>query len=117
MVTFNYIPLKSKAETLIAKFGKDVTLRKKVASGDEWSPTFVVTDTTVKAVDLNQEIRDRTGSLVGQSVRTLFVSTSAGVTPEKEDKIIIGSELHEIDFVRELNPGGTALLWEVWLAG
>jgi len=110
---FDYAKAKATAERLIAKFGQSATLRQYTTSGDPWNPTLAPTDTTITAVDLNERVRDASGSLVGETVRTLIVSTSAGVVPAKADKVVIGGSAHDIDEVRPLSPGGTALLYEV----
>lgn len=110
-MTYDYARAKATAERLIARFGQDATLRQITQSGDAWAPTLTETDTTVKVVDLNIAQRDGAG-LVGETRRTLYVSTSAGVTPEKGDKVVIGGTEHEIGEVRPLAPGGTNVMFE-----
>lgn len=111
-MAFDYTRAKATAERLIDRFGQDVTLRQTTSSGDPWAPTLTETDTTVKVVDLNRRERDASGTLVGVTRRTLYVSTSAGVTPAKGDKMVIGGTEHEIDEVRPLAPGGTNVMFE-----
>jgi len=111
-VAFNYERTKATAERLIARFGGPATLRKLTATGPDYAPTLTATDTTITVVDLSQRLRDAGGVLVGQSLRTLYVSTAAGVTPEKGDKVVIGGTEHEISEVRTLAPGGTTVMWE-----
>lgn len=115
-MTFNYARSRATAERLIARFGTTATLRQITNSGTEWAPTQTETDTTITVVDLEREVRDAAGTLTGQSKRTLYVSTAAGVTPEKDDKIVIGGTEHEIAEVRTLAPGGTTVMWEVDLS-
>lgn len=115
-MTFDYAASKATAERLISRFGQDATLRQITESGDAWAPTLTETDTTVKVVDLNRRERDASGTLVGVTRRTLYVSASAGVTPAKGDKVVIGGTEHEIDEVRPLAPGGTVVMHEVDLA-
>jgi len=115
-VTFDYARSRATAERLIARFGTTATLHQITTSGDAWAPTTTETDTTVRAVDLSQRLRDASGTLTGESLRTLYVSTSAGVTPAKGDKITVGGIRHEIAEVRTLNPGGVAVMHEVDLA-
>lgn len=116
-MTFNYGPLKSTAERLVDNFGRAATLRQVADSGTAYAPTRTATDTTVRAVDLNLRIGDRAGTSTGQTRRTLYVSTAAGVTPRKRDKIQVGGVWHEIDEVMPLEPGGVVLMWEVLLVG
>lgn len=112
-MTFNYARSKATAERLLASFGQTATLRQITNSGDAWEPSLTETDTSVTVVDLNREVRDASGTLTGQTRRTLYVSTSAGVTPAKGDKVVIGSTEHEIEAVRTLAPGGTTIMHEV----
>jgi len=115
-VAFDYTRSRQTAERLIARFGQSATLRQITNSGTEWAPTQTETDTTITVVDLNERVRDNSGTLVGQTQRTLLVSTSAGVTPGKGDKVFIGGAWHEVSEVRPLSPGGAVILHEVDLA-
>lgn len=107
------------------------TLRQIANVGSEWAPVQTTTDTTLTIVDLNKRVHDNPGTLIGQTLRTLLVSASAGVTIAKADKVAVGLTAalvataeaafepvawHEIAEVRPLAPGGTVLLWEVDLA-
>ena len=114
MATFDYSTLNTTAETLLARFGKSATLRQQsFSSGTAWAPTYANTDTTVTVVEYPTRIRDMNGTLTREIMRTLYVSTAAGVTPAKGDKVQVDSIWHEIDQVRTLNPGGTVLMHEV----
>jgi hypothetical protein len=115
-MAFDYTKTRQTAERLIARFGQSATLRQIANSGTEWAPTQAETDTTITAVDLNERVRDASGTLVGQTQRTLLVSTSAGVTPGKGDKVVIGGAEHEVSEVRPLSPGGVDVMFEVDLA-
>jgi len=121
-MTFDYARPKATAERLLARFGQTCTLRKITNIGTEFDPVQMTTDADVTAVDLNQRIRDRDGTLIGQTLRTLYVSTAASVTPEKGDSVAVGvakasvaisTPFIEIAEVRLLSPGGTSLMWEV----
>lgn len=115
-MTFNYARAATTATRLISRCGQSATLRRITNSGTEWAPTQSETDTTITVVDLEREVRDASGTLTGQSMRTLYVSTSANVTPAKGDKVVIGGVEHEIDAVRTLAPGGVNVMWECDLA-
>jgi len=116
MAVFNYARSQATAERLILRFGQAATLKKIVNSGTEYAPMQTPTDTQITVVDLNHRERDASGALVAQTRRTLLVSTSASVTPEKADTVLIGGTWHEISEVRSLAPGGTLILWEVDLS-
>lgn len=115
-MAFDYTGLKATAESLIARFGQSATLRKNAQSGTAYEPTLTPTDTAITVADFNQRIMDPAGELTGEVVRTLYVSTAAGVTPEKGDKVQIGGVWHEASKVMPLNPGGTVLYYEVEVA-
>lgn len=112
MATFDYSKLKTTAETLLTKFGQSATLRQQTAYGDAWTPQMVEADTTITVVDHNIMTRDDAGGLVGRTRRTLYISTAAGVTPAKGDKVVVGGTEHEIGEVRTVSPGGTVCLFE-----
>lgn len=115
-MTFDYARSRATAERLLARFGQSATLRKITTSGPEYAPVLTETDSTITVVDLERRVRDADGTLVGQSLRTLYVSTSAGETPEKGDKVVIGGVQHDIAEVRTLAPGGTVVMWECDIA-
>lgn len=117
-MSFNYARAAATAQRLIARFGTTATLHPQVTTGPAHRPTVTEGDpVSITVVDLDREIRDASGTLTGQSIRTLYVSTSAGVTPTKSDKVTIDGVKHEIAEVRTLNPGGTTVMHEVDLAG
>ena len=127
-MTFDYAQSEATATRLIERFGQPSTLRQIENIGSEWAPDQATTDTTITVVDLNERVRDNSGTLVGETRRTLLVSTSAGVTIKKANKVVVGLtdaqvataenalepvDWHEIAEVRPLAPGGTIILWEV----
>lgn len=118
MATYDYTKLKATAERLIAKFGKSGTLHNRgTETGPAYNPTQGVdSNTTITAVDLDQSLVKKPGTLVEGVGRTLLVSTAAGIAPTTDDEITIDGTRHAVVDVRELNPGGTALLYEVDLA-
>lgn len=112
-MAFDYSRAAATAQRLISRFGQSATLRQVTDGGDAWNPNPTETDTTIPCVDLNREVRDPSGTLTGETRRTLYISTSAGVTPAKGDKVVIGGAEHEIAEVRTLAPGGTTVMHEV----
>lgn len=115
-MSFDYARAAATAERLIEKFGQTVTLIQLINTGPEWEPDLDEVPTPIKVVDLNHQQRDAGGTLVGHSVRTLYISTSAGVTPVKGNKVKISGKEHEITEVRPLAPAGVAVFWEADLA-
>lgn len=116
---FDYSRSRATAERLIARFGQEVVLIKPgVMAGPEWDRTEgLSTEHVITVVDENSMRRDLTGTLIGEAVHALIVSTSAGIEPEQADRVRIGGRVLEITEVRPLAPGGAVLLWEVSVNG
>lgn len=104
--------------------GFPVTLRKEGdATGDPWNPTpGAPTYTTFYAVDDRREVRDASGTLIGETRRTLTVNATAGVVPSDDDRVAVGITAAEADdgspwldiiAVRPLSPAGIAVLYEI----
>lgn len=114
-MTFDYARAAATASRLITQFGQPATLRKPGAkTGAVYDRTIgAPTDYPVTLVDLNRSVRDRAGTLVGEAVRTIYVSTAGLTVPlEKADTVQIGGQWCEIAEVRPLNPGGVMVFWE-----
>ncbi|MBF9050642.1 hypothetical protein GTA62_14690 [Roseobacter sp. HKCCD9010] len=100
-------------------------IRPGTQTGPDYAPTFgPPTAHALTVIEDIERVRDRDGTLIGQSIRTLLVSTDAEFAPTKADAIWFGMPSdwtddqvkHQIIEVRPLAPGGTVLLWEIDLA-
>lgn len=111
-MTYDYDPLKTTAGRLIDRFGKDAVLRKAgEATGDPWNPTpGADTDYAVRVVETNERVRDRSGTLTGQTLTTIYLG--GDVEPAKADRLQLDGAWFEIDAVRPTQPGPVAVLWE-----
>lgn len=127
MAAFDYAEAAADAVELIAEFGGPATLRQVSTGADPWNPVETTTDTTMTCVDLSQEIRDASGTLTGQTRRTLYISTAEGLVPAKGDRVFVGltkaqvsaltaqeqdAQASEIVALRPLAPGGVNVMWE-----
>lgn len=113
-MSFDYGMTRATATRLIQRFGQRAVLRRPAESGAPWNPTRTPTDVDITAVDLDEEVRDRSGALVGQTQRRLLVSARVGVTPTKADTVSIparSATFHQVSEVRPLAPGGSVLMW------
>ena len=120
MPKFDYSRPRETARRLIARFGKDAKLIKRVASGPEWDRSFEEFPHDIKLVEINQEIRNASGDLTFQRKKMVYISTeglAAGIQPSKEDLIEVNGERIGIERPMALQPGDMILLWEVELAG
>ncbi|TPW26030.1 hypothetical protein [Pararhizobium mangrovi] len=107
-----------------------VTLRyvTKVEGGDPYDPdsgTATPHYVTLYAVQGYEQVRDQSGTLVGQTKRTLTVDATSGTVPGKGMSVALGvtagdanaaSAWIEISAVRPLAPAGTAVLYELDIA-
>lgn len=118
-MNFDYARIRGTAERLLERFGQTATLLKPGEMvGPEWDrEPGLATEYTITVVDENNMRRDMSGTLIGEAVHALIVSTSARVEPEQADRVRIGGRVLEITEVRPLAPGGTVLLWEVTVNG
>ncbi|HEX5933591.1 MAG TPA: hypothetical protein VFY63_05460 [Pseudorhizobium sp.] len=107
--------------------GYPVTLRiPGEATGDPWDPQpGVTTYKTLYAVEGFQEIRDASGTLIGQTRHTLTVTADPDAVPMKSHKVAIGvmaedvaedTAFVEILEVRPLSPAGVPVLYDIDLS-
>lgn len=119
-MSFDYTRIRGTAERLLARFGQTATLVKPGATtGPEHDPQpGPATEHQITVVDENQMQRDQSGTLIGEAVHALIVSTAGGIVPERQDRVRLanGRDLEIID-VRPTAPGGVVLLWEVRVSG
>lgn len=112
--------IREEAALAIAEAGQVATLVKPGATtGPEWDPQpGPATEHQITVVDENQMQRDQSGTLIGEAVHALIVSTAGGIVPERQDRVRLanGRDLEIID-VRPTAPGGVVLLWEVRVSG
>jgi hypothetical protein len=114
-MAFPYAELQQDAEALVADAGRDASLQKPGAkTGDAWDWTDgTPTATTVKVVVTSRVERNEPDTLVKRVDIKALISTSAGVVPERQDKLLLGSETVKIMDVQEIAPGDTTLLYKI----
>ena len=117
MTGFDYTVKKALAERLLARYGKTGTLSQPGATtGPAWDPTpGTPVPTPVDCVELRASIGNQEPSVASRGSRRILVSTSAGVTPAKGNKLTVDGITHTIETVDPLNLGGVTLLFEVAL--
>lgn len=105
--------------------GELICTLEKPGTGGPTTPWDATSPTTpdrynVTAMEDNQRIRDMSGTLTGETLRTLTIS-AVGAVPEKDDRLAVGvasgditadTVWSEIIEVRPLAPAGEALLYE-----
>lgn len=112
------------AREMIAEFGAPAVLRKAgVSTGPAYDPTIgTPTFHQITAVDLNHRVKDRSGALIAETTRTLYIAAT-GVAVAKGDRVKLNSVAAgmndagftgylEIGEVRVLSPAGVTVMIE-----
>ena len=112
-----YDGLQATATSLLAQFGKPLTLR--IQTGASFNPSTLVntptfTDYTVSGLVLNYKGRtNEGGTYVQTDDKRLLVSVSTAPIPTTGAQIVDGSTVYTIQSVKALAPAGTNLLFEL----
>jgi len=123
-MAFDYAMARATAERLIRNFGAPAVLRKAGAStGPAYDPeSGTPTFHQITAVDLNQRVKDRSGALIAETTRTLYIAAE-GVAPARGDRVKLNATAAgmndagltgylEIGEVRTLSPAGIVVMYE-----
>lgn len=113
-----YDNLQATGARLLAKYGRDVTLRKSTLGAYDPSTSQQArstVDTVYKGAPLNFQagITQLRGELVRISDKRLLLEGAANPTPK--DSIIIGATQYVIISIAEVNPAGTSVLYDIHL--
>lgn len=100
----------------IAEVGFAATLEKPgTKTGPDWAPIIgAPTQSAITIIDDTIQIVSAAGTLITMEERVLTVST-AGLAPEKADRVLVRGTWHEVSRVTPLAPGGVDILYEVRL--
>jgi hypothetical protein len=106
-----YARLEATATRLIAQYGKTATLIRMTVSGPAHDPQIVETPHSVTMVETGYSLTNRNETLVLAGDKLGLIST-AGETPQLDDKIEIDGTRYSFVDISPLNPGGTTLIHE-----
>jgi hypothetical protein len=107
----DYAGLADTSSRLIAASGRSMSLRRLASSGaDPWNPTLAATDTTVTGVVTAFDARE-IGDLVQRDDKRILIDSTT--EPKAQDRLVDGSIEYQIINVRQIKPGGTAVLYIV----
>ncbi len=120
VAAFDYVAIEIKAAELIQKFGRNATLRRisKVpgTTPKRWeSAEGTPTDSEVRMVFLDYNIRDVDGTRILKGDQRVFLRGDVGIDVSDQDFVIDGTVKWEVKNVQPLNPGGVTLLYELQL--
>lgn len=115
----DYDALASKASALIARYGGDVVLTQTSLSATYSTLTHSYTKTTksysCKGVSVKNSKSVLPGSLAVGSDADFLLPASLTVAPVPNDTMTFGDVTHYIEKAIPLAPGGTTLLYKVWV--
>lgn len=114
----DYVQSAATATRLIGQFGRDVTLKQyTIGTYDPILGTnaVTITDRTTKAAifDFAEGQTLQAGNLIQAGDKRCLMNVS--YTPNLQDHVVIGSKEYVILSVGEVNPAGTAILFELHL--
>lgn len=110
-MSFDYARAAITASRLIAKFGQSATLRQTANTGTAYSPTRANTDATVTVAFVEYGDRHIDGTLIKQGDRIAYLA--AGTIPDIDDKLIVNGVTYSVVNVKQLNPAGTVVYYEL----
>lgn len=113
----NWTALRSRSHRRREKYGQTVTLTRTTEGSYDPSTGGRTGDSTATYSVVGHvtqiEAEDVDGTLVQQKDKRVELSGQSfadhGITPTDDDKLTIGSEVHEIVMLETVSPGGTAI--------
>ncbi|MCR6502589.1 hypothetical protein MUO32_26535 [Shinella sp. CPCC 101442] len=109
-----YTRLQATAQRLIAKFGQQGTVTRLVQSGPSYDPVQTPTDYPCMLVVMDYEDRAIDGTLILRTDKLLYVSTQGlSIAPDRADTISVGEQTFAIKNVKQINPAGLVVYYEV----
>jgi hypothetical protein len=112
----DYTATAATALRLLTKFGRDLTVRNYTTGS--YNPTIgqnvqTYTDTTVKGAVFSFGQGDTSPELIQSGDKKAIIDSTT--TPKLEDHLLVGSKVYVIKSIRELNPAGTSIMFELHL--
>ena len=99
---------------LLTKFGRDLTVRNYTAgtySTVTGANAKTYTDTTVKGAVFSFGAGDTSSALIQAGDKRAIITSE--VTPKLEDHLLVGTKDYVIKSIREINPAGTSVMFEL----
>lgn len=119
-MAFNYARTAATSARLLAKFGRDVTLRNYSTTTVAYDPSTgtmapTTSDSTRKGalLDFAAGQVNGPGGLVQQGDKKLLMEP--GTVPALEDRVLVGTDEYVIKGISEVNPAGTPVIYELHL--
>lgn len=109
-----YQRLQKTANALITKFGQQGTVTRMVSSGPAYDPVLTPTDYPCQLVVMDYEDRAVDGTLILRTDKLIYVATQGlSITLDRADTINAGGQTFAIENVKQFNPAGLVVYYEV----
>lgn len=107
-MSYDYAPIAATAASLVARFGRPLSLRTLTKSGDAWNPTISESDATVTGVVRPYTSKESAsdGIIPERDQLAIF---AGDVTPSAGQRLVDGARVFEIVSVQTVKPGDTTL--------
>jgi hypothetical protein len=110
----DYTATAATATRLLTKFGRDLTVRN--YTNESYNPATgknvkTYSDSTVKGAVFSFGTGDSSTELIQVGDKKAIITSE--VTPQLEDHLIVGTKVYIIKSVKELNPAGTSIMFEL----
>lgn len=125
-MSFDYARGATVGERLIAKFGRDMTL-KTADSGGSYNPATGTVDygylgedqptRTVKGVLIDYAQSEIDGTRIKVGDQRIYIDPTIAVTPQTGDTVEFDSKLYQVIESRPFAPGGVVVLHDVQVRG
>ncbi len=114
MATFNYAEMQAVADELITEFGRQGTVTRVVQSGPTYDPVLTPTDYPCQLVVMEYEDRAVDGTLILRTDKLIYIATQGlEITLDRADTINAGGQTFSIENVKQINPAGLVVYYEV----
>jgi len=116
--SFDYARTAGTAKRLLTRFGQVVTVMREVAGGYDPTTGTVVPGSSegysIKGAVMNYRTQDVDGTRVLQSDKRILLAPDAAFAPKPGDRVTLAdTTVLTVISVRETNPAGTAVLYEL----
>jgi len=108
-VSFDYSDLVTTATELLTEFGQTATLVRTTTEGSSETETGVALQKRLNEGDR----RNLAGAAGIAPIDARKYLVGAGITPQRGDRLTVGTNSVIVERVDELAPGSTTLLWTV----
>jgi hypothetical protein len=111
----NYDKVQANAYQILSRYGLTISITKRVAGGYDTATGSAIETLSVetgKGTPFNYLIKNIDGTLIKEGDQQLFISPRGISKPQVNDEVTVNGIKFTIMSVKEINPGGTSLLYD-----